>query len=39
MVNRIDEPEYQDIIEKMKLRMLDWYQETSDWIPNRKDMR
>ena len=39
MVNRIDDPAYTDIIEKMKLRMLEWYQETADWIPNRKDMR
>lgn len=39
MVNRIDDPKYKDVIERMKLRMLDWYQESADWIPNRKDMR
>lgn len=39
LVNRIDEPEYADKVQEMKLKMLEWYQETADWIPNRKDKR
>ncbi len=39
LVNEIDNPSYQIEIQRMKLRMLDWYQETADWVPNRKDQR
>ena len=39
LVNEIDNPAYSDAIIKMQLRMLDWYQETADCIPNRKDKR
>lgn len=39
MVNRIDDPEYAEDIRKMQERMLSWYQETADWVPNRKDVR
>ena len=38
-VNRIDEPEYAAQIRRMQDRMLTWYQETADWVPNRKDVR
>lgn len=37
--NEIDNPTYADDILKMKLRMLEWYQETADFVPNRKDVR
>ncbi|MGX8680463.1 MAG: hypothetical protein ACSW8B_03650 [bacterium] len=39
LVNVIDHPDYQIEILKMKLRLLKWYQETTDWIPDRKDPR
>ncbi len=39
LVNVIDDPQYAHDIEKMKLRMLEWYQDTADWVPNRKDRR
>lgn len=39
MVNEIDNPEYADAILRMKMRMLEWYQETADFVPNRKDLR
>lgn len=39
MVNRIDDPEYAEDIRKMQERMLSWYQETADRVPNRKDVR
>ena len=37
--NVIDDPKYADDVQKMKLRILDWYMETADWVPNRKDPR
>lgn len=37
--NRIDDPEYTEIVMKMKMRMLQYYMETADWVPNRKDRR
>ena len=39
LVNRIDDPAYAAAIRKMQDRMLTWYQETADWVPNRKDVR
>ena len=39
MKNEIDNPEYADAVLKMQLRMLEWYQETADFVPNRKDLR
>lgn len=39
LVNQIDNPEYSEEILKMKLRMLDWYEETCDCIPCRNDKR
>ena len=39
MHNEIDNPVYAEQIEKMKMQLLNWYQETTDWIPNRKDVR
>ena len=38
-VNRIDDPSYGEPLLKMKLRMLEWYQQTADWIPSRKEIR
>ena len=38
-VNRIDDPTYADKVAEMRERLLTWYQETADWVPNRKDMR
>ena len=38
-VNRIDDPAYAEKVAEMRERMLAWYQETADWVPNRKDMR
>lgn len=37
--NAIDEPQYENDIMKMKLRILDWFVETGDIVPNRKDPR
>jgi arylsulfatase A-like enzyme len=37
--NRIHDESYADIVLKMKLRMLQYYMETADWVPNRKDRR
>lgn len=37
--NEIDNPEYAEDVLKMKLRMMEWYQETTDFVPNRKDLR
>lgn len=37
--NRIGQPEYQELVTKMKCRILDWMVETGDWVPNRKDIR
>ncbi len=38
-VNRIDDPAYAEKVAQMRERLLTWYQETADWVPNRKDMR
>ncbi len=38
-VNRIDDPTYAEKVAEMRERILTWYQETADWVPNRKDMR
>lgn len=38
-VNRIDDPAYAERIAALRERLLTWYQETADWVPNRKDMR
>lgn len=38
-VNRIDDPSYAERVAAMRERLLAWYQETADWVPNRKDMR
>ena len=38
-VNRIDDPAYAEKVAEMRERLLTWYQETADWVPNRKDMR
>jgi len=37
--NEIDNGRYQEDILKMKLRILDWFVETGDIVPNRKDPR
>lgn len=37
--NIIDNPKYEDKVQKMKLRILDWMVETSDIVPDRKDKR
>lgn len=37
--NRIKDPAYAETVLKMKLRMLKYYMETGDWVPNRKDLR
>ncbi|MBR0137985.1 MAG: sulfatase-like hydrolase/transferase, partial [Erysipelotrichaceae bacterium] len=39
LVNEIDNPEYRGQLLKMKERMLTWYQETADYVPNRRDAR
>lgn len=39
LVNRIDETQYQGDIARMRNRLLQWYMETADWVPNRKDPR
>ena len=38
-VNRIDDPTYAGEVAKMRERLLTWYQETADWVPNRVDVR
>ena len=38
-VNRIDDPAYAERVAAMRDRLLTWYQETADWVPNRKDVR
>ena len=38
-VNRIDDTAYAGRVAEMRERLLTWYQETADWVPNRKDMR
>lgn len=37
--NCIDETKYQGDIAKMRTRLLEWYMETCDFVPNRKDPR
>jgi arylsulfatase A-like enzyme len=37
--NQIDNPEYVDILFKLKNRMLDWYMETCDVVPQKTDSR
>ena len=37
--NIIDDASYADEVAKMKNRMLLWYMETADIVPNRKDPR
>lgn len=37
--NAINEPNYQEQIMKMKLRLLRYYMETGDFVPNRRDKR
>lgn len=37
--NRIEDSRYQEQIQLMKNRMLSWYMETADIVPNRKDPR
>jgi len=39
MINRIDEEEYKNIILDLKLKMLEWYQETCDAVPKAYDSR
>ena len=39
LCNEIDNPQYQSIIIEMKMRMLTWFVETGDIVPNRKDPR
>lgn len=38
-VNLIHDASYASQLQQLKNRMLDWYQLTCDWIPNRKDNR
>ena len=37
--NIINDPAYAKVVNDMKLRMLQFYMETGDWVPNRKDKR
>ena len=37
--NVIDEPQYQDKIMKFRMKMLEFYQETSDVVPHEHDKR
>ena len=37
--NRIEEPEYQQQVQAMAARLLEFYMETGDAVPNRKDPR
>lgn len=37
--NEIDNPAYEGKLCEMKERMLSWYQETADWVPDRRDLR
>lgn len=37
--NLIDEPAYAADVARMRNRLLVWYQETADWVPDRRDMR
>jgi arylsulfatase A-like enzyme len=38
-VNRIDDPAYAERVARMRDRLLIWYQQTADWVPNRRDLR
>lgn len=38
-INFIDDPAYAQDLCRLKMRMLEWYQATTDWVPNRKDAR
>ena len=38
-VNVIDDPAYAQQVMKMKAKMLDWYQETADFVPLKEDKR
>ncbi len=37
--NCIDDEYYKNIVNNMKLRLLQFFMETGDWVPNRKDKR
>lgn len=37
--NAIEAPQYKEQIQTMKCRLLQWYMETTDFVPNRKDKR
>jgi len=39
LYNEIDNEDYKEIIFKIKMRLLDFYMETADTIPNKKDLR
>lgn len=39
LINKIYDPSYKNDVIKLKERLLRWYQETADWVPNRKDTR
>lgn len=39
LYNIIEDPSYAEDVQKMKNRMLTWYMETADIVPNRKDPR
>lgn len=39
LVNRINEPEYEGQIQDMRMRLLRFYMETGDTVPNRRDPR
>ena len=38
-VNEIDNPAYAEDVLVLQKRMLAWYQETADYVPNRRDVR
>ena len=37
--NLIDNPEYKETVLNMKERLLKFYMETSDFVPNKRDLR
>ena len=37
--NRIDDPAYAGVLAEMRLRLLNWYQETCDVVPYKTDVR
>ena len=39
LVNRINEPEYEKQIQDMRMRLLRFYMETGDTVPNWRDPR